>query len=49
MAFLVANMDSLELDFGSIQQPHCSVIDAAGRELLRYFMPEAGEKGFKWL
>lgn len=44
MGFLVANMESSELDFGSIQQPHCTVIDAAGREVLRYFMPEAGDE-----
>lgn len=44
VAFLVAHVSTEGSDYSTVQQPHCTVIDAQGREILRYFMPEDKRK-----
>jgi len=40
MAFLVGHIESEDFNFSMVQQPHCTVIDSGGKEILRYFMQE---------
>ena len=48
VAFLVAHIPDPEINFGMVQQPHSTVIDATGKELLRYFMPEDRKKASRY-
>lgn len=48
VAFLVGNIADPETTFGMVQQPHSTVIDATGKELLRYFMPEDRKKASRY-
>mmetsp|Transcript_37538 Transcript_37538/g.83883 ORF Transcript_37538/g.83883 Transcript_37538/m.83883 type:complete len:1006 (-) Transcript_37538:143-3160(-) len=45
--FLVAHIRDPEITFGMVQQPHATIIDATGKELLRYVMPEDRKKAGK--
>ena len=48
VAFLVAHAPDPAVNFGMVQQPHSTVIDATGKELLRYFMPEDRKKASRY-